>query len=89
MIDFQIHSPNDYKMRFFQDFIFKHIPDAKFSLFFRRCSLEEYTEIETYSLKRYNSLINQRAATKEETKEKMKQAFREYYEAVFISKIGT
>ena len=84
---FQIHSPNDYKLRFFQEFIYENYKNANFSLFFRKCSKNDYTEIETSEIQRYKPLINLRAQVSVEEKNKIKKAFRSYYESVFISKL--
>jgi len=89
IIDFQIHSPNDYKMRFFYDFVVKNFETAKFCLFFRACQIENYTKIETECINEYEPLINKRASVDKKTKEGIKKAFCDYYEAVFISKLNT
>lgn len=89
IINFQIHSPNDYKLRFFQEFVLKNTHEAKFHLYFQLCHLTDYTAIETTSVKYYKPLINQRAIVSNDSKKKMKRAFREYYNAVFLSKLST
>ena len=85
---FQIHSPNDYKLKFFQSFIFSHLPNADFDLYFKQCNLSDYTEYETQTVNQFKPLINERAQVTDEAKDKMKQAFAEYYESVCIAKIS-
>jgi hypothetical protein len=86
LVGFQVHSPNDYKLQFFQDFIFERVPEAKFALFFRRCSSDDLTECETEACRLFRPLINERAHESYPAREKVKNAFKEYYEAIFQSK---
>uniref|UniRef100_UPI00404836C9 GIY-YIG nuclease family protein n=1 Tax=Rheinheimera sp. TaxID=1869214 RepID=UPI00404836C9 len=84
---FQIHSPNDYKLKFFQNFIFRNFPEATFDLYFMPCDLHSYTQHETETVKHFCPLVNERAQLSQEAKNKMKQAFAEYYDSVFAEKI--
>lgn len=85
---FQIHSPNDYKLQFFQVFTSKHYPDAKFDLYFWLGDLANYTAKETESIRKYKALINEPAKPNKNVKGKMRDAFYEYYEGVFLSKLN-
>lgn len=85
---FQVHSPNDYKMRLFQAFVFSHISDARFGLFFQRCSLEQYTNCETDALDVYRPLVNERVKADGKARAKVEQGFRDYYDSVFAAKLG-
>lgn len=83
---FQIHSPNDYKLQFFQTFILKHFPEATFDLYFMKCNMHDYTSKETEVVNTFKPLVNERAKVSLEAKEKMKAAFANYYNSVFIEK---
>lgn len=43
-VNFQIHSPNDFKLRFFQEFTNKHLQNSSLDLHFMKCSKDNYTE---------------------------------------------
>ena len=86
--NFQIHSPNDYKLNFFQNYVLGLYPDARFDLYFMPCEISEYTQNETKMVNKFSPLINERPRVSQETKNKMKQAFREYYVSVFEGKIN-
>lgn len=58
--EFQAHSPNDYKLCFFRNFILLHEPQAEFDLYFQKCAKDTYTQRETAMIKKYDPLINQR-----------------------------
>lgn len=58
--EFQVHSPNDYKLRFFRNFILKHEPKTEFDLYFQKCTKDTYTDRETAMIEKYRPLINQR-----------------------------
>ena len=58
--EFQVHSPNDYKLRFFRSFILKHEPKTEFDLYFQKCTKDTYTQKETAMIEKYDPLINQR-----------------------------
>ncbi|ENJ1793123.1 hypothetical protein AB0557_004337 [Vibrio parahaemolyticus] len=86
--NFQIHSPNDYKLKFFQDYVLDLHHRAKFELYFMPCDISEYTQNETKMVNKFTPLINERARVSQDTKDKMKQAFQEYYVSVFEAKIN-
>ena len=86
--EFQIHSPNDYKIRFFQEFAYRHFPDSRFSLHFRSCELESYTDIESESVRQYSPLINQRCNANNDLKHAIKLGFKDYYDSVFSLKLS-
>ncbi|USD48744.1 GIY-YIG nuclease family protein [Vibrio sp. SCSIO 43153] len=86
--NFQIHSPNDCKLKFFQSYVLGQYPSAKFELYFMPCGISEYTQNETQMVNTFMPLINERARVSQDTKNKMKQAFREYYDSVFQAKIN-
>lgn len=87
--EFQIHAPNDYKLRFFQRFILSREPNAVFDLYFAEEGAQGYTMDETETVKEYGPLINERAETTAEDREAMKQAFAAHYSGIFAQKVGT
>ena len=85
MKDFQPHSPNDYKIRIFQQAVFAKEPEASFMLYFARASLETYTRLETQAVQRYTPLLNQRASVAPAAREAFQKAFEAFYRAGFDS----
>ena len=86
--EFQVHAPNDYKLRFFQSFILGREPNAAFDLYFSKGGAQGYTMDETEAVKEYGPLINERAETTAEDREIMKQAFAAHYSGIFAQKVG-
>lgn len=86
--DFQVHAPNDFKLRYFQAYIRKHFPLAVFDLYFAAAGFQGYTSDETEAEKRYLPLINQRAETSAKDSLVMKSAFENHYSAIFSKKLG-
>ena len=86
--EFQVHAPNDYKLRFFQSFILSREPNAVFDLYFTEGGAQGYTIDETEAVKEYGPLINERAETTAEDREVMKQAFAAHYSGIFARKVG-
>lgn len=83
MKDFQAHSPNDYKIRVFQQTILEKYPEAQFRLYFAAASLEKYTQIENELILRLDPLLNRRASTGAGARESFRKAFEAYYRAGF------
>lgn len=86
--EFQVHAPNDYKLRFFQNFIRGRAPTAAFDLYFAKEGTQGHTLDETEAVNLYAPLINERAETTSEDRAVMKQAFDTYYSAIFAKKLG-
>jgi hypothetical protein len=80
---FQPHSPNDYKIRIFQEVVLNHIPTAGFILYFARASVETYTQLETEMVQRYAPLLNRRARLCGDAREVFQKAFEVYYRQGF------
>ena len=76
--EFQVHAPNDYKLRFFQDFMLKHDPQIKFDLYFQKSDIDGYTKMETVVVREYQPFINQRSPTVVAERMAMKEAFATY-----------
>jgi hypothetical protein len=80
---FQIHSPNDYKMKFFQEFILNQYKNAQFRLLFKPASKESITALETKEINAFNPLINQRKKPSKEVQLKIFDSFQAYYNESF------
>ncbi len=80
---FQIHSPNDYKIKFFQEFILNKYKKAQFRLLFKRASKESITTLETKEINTFNPLINQRKKPSKEVQLKIFDSFQAYYNESF------
>lgn len=83
MKDFQAHSPNDYKIRIFQQTIFDKHPEAQFRLHFVAASLETYTQVENDWIQRFDPLLNRRASASAGARDSFRKAFEAYYRAGF------
>jgi hypothetical protein len=81
--EFQVHAPNDYKLRFFQDFMLKHDPQIKFDLYFQKSDIDGYTKMETAVVREYKPMINQRSHTVVAERMAMKEAFATYCVQMF------
>jgi hypothetical protein len=86
-IEFQMHSPNDFKIRFFQEFVQKELPEAELDLYFAPTPLEECRVRETNLVRLYRPVINERAAATKEEKALIKSAFSDFYGSVFGRKL--
>lgn len=86
--EFQIHSPNDFKIRFFQYFTREELPYSKLDLYFAEISPEHYKIREKELVRLYRPLINERAKATREEKAPIKSAYGEYYSSVFRRKLG-
>ena len=86
-IEFQMHSPNDFKIRFFQEFVREELPGARLDLYFAPTPIEEYKARETELVRLYRPVINERAAATEEEKALIKSAFGDFYSSVFKRKL--
>lgn len=85
---FQVHSPNDFKLRFFQNFVFRKEPNAQFPLFFEKCPSDQLIQRETELCQQYLPLINDRAQASAEAKAQVKDAFESYYDSIFEKKVS-
>ena len=82
--EFQVHSPNDYKLRFFRNFILKHESKTEFDLYFQKCTKDTYTQRETAMIEKYKPLINQRG---DGGRMVIQDAFEAYFSQVFERKL--
>ena len=84
--EFQEHAPNDYKLRFFQDFMLKHCADAEFDLYF--IVADGHTQKENEVVRKYCPLINEKTRVSKADRKVMKDAFEEYYTSIFKEKLA-
>jgi hypothetical protein len=87
---FQVHSPNDYKLRFFQSFLEEALGDlrATMDLYFLKSTLDEFTGLETKVVKAYGPFINKRSRLGDDPIIKMQNHFRDHYFDIFRNKLG-
>jgi len=76
---FQLHSPNDYKIQFFQEFINDNFCNVCLDLYFMKLPIKETSEREAKLIRTYKPLINDRMQTSIEDKNAVKDAHRQYY----------
>lgn len=84
--EFQVHAPNDHKLRFFQSFMRDHHPNAELDLYF--IDADSHTQKENEVVEKYSPLINEKAGVNEAVRKEMKDAFAEYYASIFKEKLG-
>ncbi len=81
--EFQAHSPNDYKIRIFQERILECEPTTKFSLYFVQSPLSNYTNLENELIREYDPLLNRRAEISQAARDSFRRAFEAFYRAGF------
>lgn len=84
--EFQVHAPNDHKLRFFQSFMRDHHPNAELDLYF--IDADSHTQKENEIVEKYKPLINEKASVSDAMRKEMKGAFAEYYASIFKEKLG-
>lgn len=75
---FQIHSPNDFKMRLFQTFASKQWPGATLDLFFARCGESQIKAKETKLIRKLVPLLNSLLPPSVNERETVSDAYLEY-----------
>jgi hypothetical protein len=83
VVDFQPHSPNDYKLRIFQEFLAGNVPGATLDLYFSPKSLTELTQAENHAVSTYEPLLNQRRRPSADARAALRDAFSRYYRSTF------
>ena len=81
--DFQAHSPNDYKVRIFQQAIIAREPAAYFTLYFAQAALDTYTQLEKKFIQRYKPLLNRPASVGPAARKSFQEGCVEFYRAGF------
>ena len=77
--DFQVHAPNDYKLRFFQESMSRGFPTAAFDLYFTDVPVEQCKAREKELLRQFSPLINTLPPPTEHERDLIRRAFEEYY----------
>lgn len=83
---FQMHSPNDFKLRFFEEQLREFQPQAKLSLFFKAVPTEHCVEEEKRFISMFMPAINRLAAPSAQDREVIQSAYRDYYRSAFGNK---
>lgn len=80
---FQPHSPNDFKLQVFRDFMQSTAPGAHLDLWFMSTGVHELTEREKWAIDAFDPLLNQRMRPAAEAKANLKAEFARYYGSAF------
>jgi hypothetical protein len=76
---FQIHSPNDYKLRFFEEAMRETFPQGTLDLYFAAMKLDDCQTRETELVRHLAPLINTLPVANEQERGLIRDAFRAYY----------
>ena len=80
--DFQVQSPNDFKMRLVEEALSERFPDAVFDLYFAPVSLAECNAQEKALIAKFRPLVNSFPKPTPEERELVERAYRTFYRAV-------
>lgn len=80
---FQPHSPNDFKIQVFRNFIFELAPSAQFNLYFARTEVADLNPAEKAAISKYKPLLNMPRSPTSEAKEALQTAFADFYRSSF------
>ena len=87
-IPFQLHSPNDYKLQFFQDLMSETHPGGQLDLYFMPVAGEELKARETELVQLFKPLVNTLPASSPLERQRVREAFAEYYRSVITRHIS-
>jgi hypothetical protein len=79
----QIHAPNDYKLRFFQEFIHQMDSAAEFDLYVMQVPESDFKAKETELVRRFQPFVNFLRPPTAEDRARIQHGFRQYYEDAF------
>jgi hypothetical protein len=82
---FQPHSPNDYKLLIFQEFLAEVAPAAALDLLFAPKSADQLTQAENEAIRVYTPLLNKRLPASPDARLGLQGAFKEFYRSAFES----
>jgi hypothetical protein len=85
--DFQPHSPNDYKLQIFRAFTSELSPPGTLDLYFMPTDAGALTATETAAKRFYLPLLNDLPQPAEEARQKLREAFAEYYRSAILKKL--
>lgn len=80
---FQLHSPNDFKLRFFEEALREAAPQSKLSLYFKALPEKESLAEEQKLIAALNPAINTLLPPTESDRCVIKDAYRQYYRSAF------
>jgi hypothetical protein len=80
---FQPHSPNDYKLLIFQEFLAEVAPSAALDLLFAPKSADQLTRAENEAIRVYKPLLNGRLPASADARLGLQGAFKEFYRSAF------
>ena len=84
--DFQAHSPNDYKLQIFHAFMSELSPPGTLDLYFKPTDAAALTVTEKAAKRFYRPLLNDLPQPAEEVRQKLREAFAEYYRSAILKK---
>lgn len=80
---FQPHSPNDFKLRVFHDFVAELLPAASFELHATNCDAPDLTARENEAIAFFQPLLNRRMQATDDARHALESAFAAYYRSCF------
>lgn len=81
--EFQPHSPNDYKLRIFAQYLVELAPEAALDLYFEATDVGDLKDAEKKAIRRFRPILNQLPSPSSDAKEKLKNAFENFYRSTF------
>jgi|SRR5579862_5363406 len=87
-IEMQIHSPNDFKLRFFQELALEVFPSARFDVHFAPLPDGERHEREKSLVRQFAPLINTLRVPTQADRAIILNGYRQYYRAAFAHRCG-
>jgi excinuclease UvrABC nuclease subunit len=85
---FQVHSPNDYKLRFFQESMSQAFPTTALDLYFTDVPVEQCKARETELVRQFSPLINTLPPPTDHERDRIRGAFEEYYRSSTTRHLG-
>lgn len=86
--EFQPHSPNDYKLRLFQDFVKETDPQARMDLHFLPQPIDALKIAEKEEIAAFDPMLNRRHLASQDSRDALKRAFARYYRSAFERTLG-
>lgn len=86
--DFQPHSPNDYKLRIFAEFMQDILPQATLDLWFKAVPSADLTRCEKEAIRTFSPLLNGRLKPSNAARVTLERAFSDYYRSGFARALG-
>ncbi len=87
-LDFQLHSPNDFKLRLFYSFMTEWWPGSTLDLYFAAHPAAHLRDRERDLIRQFRPLINNLPAPSDDERTIVQDAFRAYYRSVLGRLLG-